>query len=378
MGRFESRQLRPPLVLALCAVCAVGEGAWLVHRISEARLARQVTTTRHITGGRGYTVPIDAEQRDKIGYPFSLVPGGVGSPEELKQRVAHDGALAEHYRGFRYATSRMVRLEADREAYVSYRKEEGIFWTRKKVLLRKGELLLTDGHMVVRSRCGNQVCETPQAPVARTAEPSELEMETPLVTVAPVSGPGRFVPTGLHEETRNPLWLREALAGAGAGGPFLAAGGGVGGSGWGSPGGNPGGPAFEPGASSPVTPTPGSMVAPGNSPTQATPVPGGGALLVPVTGTQPHAPETLTPSMPIAEVITNPPITNPLILEIPTIPPGSATGGTSRPANDVLPHVGALSGSESPTVAKPDELISPPHGQGGSGRRPACGGLGGS
>ena len=57
--------------------------------------------------------------------------------------------------------------------YVSFRKNDRIYWTRKPVALRAGETLLTDGNHSARARCGNQVSETPQLPVLADEPPAE-------------------------------------------------------------------------------------------------------------------------------------------------------------------------------------------------------------
>ncbi len=59
--------------------------------------------------------------------------------------------------------------------YLSYRKGGSVFWTRKPVDLPPGETLLTDGVLYARARCGNQVSEYPQEPVAEV-EPAEVEL----------------------------------------------------------------------------------------------------------------------------------------------------------------------------------------------------------
>jgi len=164
------------LVLGFCALAGVatiarhGSGS---HRASPFIVS--VTPRKP-----GYSTPPAAEARNKVVYPYSVVPGGVASAAELQARAARDGVVAEHFKNFTFKDARTVRLEADREAYVSYRKGNDIYWTRKKVLLKKGEWLITDGTTTIRSRCGNQVCDVPRAPVAETAEPSPGEMDVPV------------------------------------------------------------------------------------------------------------------------------------------------------------------------------------------------------
>ncbi len=63
-------------------------------------------------------------------------------------------------------------------AYVSYRTPSGIYWTKNRVPLREGELVLTDGGSEVRGRCGNRISNTPEQPVAQNEPPAEAFDET--------------------------------------------------------------------------------------------------------------------------------------------------------------------------------------------------------
>jgi len=112
-------------------------------------------------------------------YPYSLVPGGVHDPKELAQVFDRDPVLASHYRGFDFRRARVVELSEDRTLYVSYRIAGHVYWTTKRVLLRRGEKVITDGKMTLRTRCANQVSETARKEVA-PYEPSIAKMEEPM------------------------------------------------------------------------------------------------------------------------------------------------------------------------------------------------------
>lgn len=112
-------------------------------------------------------------------YPYSLVPGGVHDPKELEQTFEHDPVLASHYRGFDFRRARVVELAADRTVYVSYRIAGHVYWTTKKVMLHRGEKVITDGKMTLRTRCGNQVSETARKETSPN-EPSIAKMEEPM------------------------------------------------------------------------------------------------------------------------------------------------------------------------------------------------------
>lgn len=111
-------------------------------------------------------------------YPYSVIPGGVGSAQELKEAILRDRVVAEHYAGFQGDRARIVKLTADKAVYVSYRIGNEVFWTRKKLKLVKGEGLITDGENYARARCGNRFSETPQ-PKTSPQEPSAKILETP-------------------------------------------------------------------------------------------------------------------------------------------------------------------------------------------------------
>ena len=67
-----------------------------------------------------------------------------------------DSVVAAHFSDFSGSRSRIVELKADKAAYVSYRINDKVYWTKKKVRLEKGEKLMTDGVNYARARCGNQ------------------------------------------------------------------------------------------------------------------------------------------------------------------------------------------------------------------------------
>jgi len=112
-------------------------------------------------------------------YPYSIVAGGVEDARELKWVAEHDPVVAAHYAGFDYARARVVRLELAKTVYLSYRIGNHVYWTRRRVTLRKGEKLITDGKMTGRTRCANRVEEAPQqAPSA--AEPPAARFDEPM------------------------------------------------------------------------------------------------------------------------------------------------------------------------------------------------------
>lgn len=135
----------------------------------------------------------------RVVYPFSVVPGGVASGEELREAADHDRVVSEHYSGFDYKRARLVQVSEPKLVYLSYRRGDKIFWTRKQASLHKGETLLTDGHITARTRCGNQVAVLPQANTS-PEEPTIAELDRP---DAMASGMSQAMPSTLDSNLVN-------------------------------------------------------------------------------------------------------------------------------------------------------------------------------
>jgi hypothetical protein len=91
-----------------------------------------------------------------------------------------DAVVRAHYADFDLKRAHIVQVTDDRFQYASYRINDRIYWTRKKLRIRKGEYLLTDGVAFARTRCGNRLSETAQAPV------SPQEPATALLSMPPI------------------------------------------------------------------------------------------------------------------------------------------------------------------------------------------------
>jgi hypothetical protein len=111
-------------------------------------------------------------------YPFSVIPGGAHSGEELARARRLDAVVARHYAGF----GEHVAVESMPKGalmYVSYRKANQVYWTKTKHRMPQGELVLSDGRNLARTRCGNRLSPKPQAPVSSEDEPTEEAMDMP-------------------------------------------------------------------------------------------------------------------------------------------------------------------------------------------------------
>jgi hypothetical protein len=143
-----------------------------------------------------FAAPQVQSRNRRLVYPYSVVPGGVASAAELRQAADHDATVAKHYSGFNYQRARIVEVSQPKLVYLSYRRGNQIFWTRKRASLHKGEKLLTDGHITARTRCGNQVSVLPQAN-SSPQEPTMAELDRP---DAVASGMERTFPSDFNSK----------------------------------------------------------------------------------------------------------------------------------------------------------------------------------
>jgi hypothetical protein len=111
-------------------------------------------------------------------YPYSVIPGGARTAIELRKAVANDSIVRAHYADFAVANTRVERLDKAEAFYVSYRIGNAIFWTKNPLTIAAGELVLTDGVALARTRCGNRLSVAPAVPVSNI-EPSPEALETP-------------------------------------------------------------------------------------------------------------------------------------------------------------------------------------------------------
>ncbi len=243
--------------------------------------------TSQPTGIAGHTVPAvdfpgEMTAATRPVYPFSVIAGGAYSPGELRFADRKDPIVRSHYADFNMAKVKPVQLTADRYEYVSYRLKNKVFWTKKKLRIPKGELLLTDGVNYARTRCGNRLSDKPQAAISPDEPDDKLlsmppaDPQLPLNSALPGPSPlgGLTKPENLPFNTTTgagsppepgtvsksyqqpvggppPVLPVGGVASAPVGGPILATGGGT-----------PGSPA-----------TPGSPTAPGTPQPPANPTP---------------------------------------------------------------------------------------------------------
>ena len=112
-------------------------------------------------------------------FPYSVISGGAYSPGELRFAGQNDAVVRTHYANFDVGHAKMVRLVDDRYQYASYRRASQIYWTKKKLRIPKGELLLTDGENYARARCGNRLSDKPHPDAISPHEPDSALLSLP-------------------------------------------------------------------------------------------------------------------------------------------------------------------------------------------------------
>ena len=160
-----------------------------------------------------------ASENSRVIYPYSVVPGGVATPDELRQASVRDQVVREHYAGFDFQHARVIKVRDAKLVYLSYRIGNEIYWTTKRVTLHAGETLVTDGKITARSRCGNQVSALPQKK-ASPQEPSLAAFDGPIGSSMKIPLPEDF--HSALESRSAPPWGVPAL---GPASPFAIAGG---------------------------------------------------------------------------------------------------------------------------------------------------------
>ena len=121
-------------------------------------------------------------------YPYSVIPGGVYAPVELRSAMEADPVVRTHYADFDASRTRLVTLTEDAKMFVSYRKAGQVYWTKGKLKIPQGEVLITDGTSYARTRCGNRLSEKPGK--LAVSEPLIHELSQPTLSGNLFNTPG--------------------------------------------------------------------------------------------------------------------------------------------------------------------------------------------
>jgi hypothetical protein len=138
----------------------------------ELRSHRSDSIQAHVTA-KGVMIP-PAVRSLRPNYPYSVVPGGVYSPAELRAAIQKDPRVGEHYADFNLRSAQLVKLTDDHYQYASFRLGNRIFWTNKKLRIPKGEVLVSDGSNYARTRCGNRLSDLPHSDTTPLQPPERL------------------------------------------------------------------------------------------------------------------------------------------------------------------------------------------------------------
>ena len=214
----RNRVVRRTLAIATLTVCVAALSTFalkiFVPSLFEASVSAPSLDSVGIDRSEALNKVLSEAQPPRPVYPYSVVPGGVEDVNELKWAAEHDPVVAAHYAGFDYDHAQVVRVTLARTAFVSYRIGNRIYWTRRRIALHKGEKLITDGKMTARTRCANQVKETPQQQAAAPVEPQAQKFDEP---IRAGTGTARQDPAVAFESA---LMTRPAAPGLGAAQPL--------------------------------------------------------------------------------------------------------------------------------------------------------------
>ncbi|MFZ0735494.1 MAG: hypothetical protein WA002_02835 [Candidatus Acidiferrales bacterium] len=130
------------------------------------------------------TRPARASDSLRYSFQYSVIPGGIRSADELREAILADPVVAQHYSDFTYDQVKFITLDRDTPFYVSYRLRSGVYWTTERLMIHRGERIMTDGANLARSRCGNRLSAVPLLPITRL-EPAAEEMDVAAVVRPP-------------------------------------------------------------------------------------------------------------------------------------------------------------------------------------------------
>jgi hypothetical protein len=169
----------PALLIAVLGSAVAGFYMWTEYRSSGPAAPRPAIARLAPPNSSGASHPL------RPVYPLSILPGGAYSPTELRKKLQFDKVAARHFQSFHLDNMSSARANFGSPVYVSYRRDDKIFWTRKAVWIKNGETILTDGAQFARARCGNRISTTPMSPVA-TSDPPASVLDQPTSSELPL------------------------------------------------------------------------------------------------------------------------------------------------------------------------------------------------
>jgi hypothetical protein len=135
-------------------------------------------------GRTGLVHPKVASVMSRGGTKYDFVPGGILSVAQFRQSFRGDAALAAQFPDFNFSRAHFEGLNKETCAFVAYRMAAKFGWTRHCIMLRRNEEVLTDGHYLLRARCGNLISVTPEIPLLPQTVQDEIDTGEILPTPA--------------------------------------------------------------------------------------------------------------------------------------------------------------------------------------------------
>lgn len=164
------------LCIGSAALSVAGLAGYMQYRTSEPPAPRGPVPP--MVEGRMYASGVAARPRLHSGH--AVVRGGIHNLPQLAAAMSNP-EIAANFAGIDIGAMHPVVLDHSVIAWVSYYVDgAGLFWTVNPVLLRRGEVVLTDGSNYVRAQCGNRIAFAPGARVAPAYEEIPATLETPL------------------------------------------------------------------------------------------------------------------------------------------------------------------------------------------------------
>ena len=193
--RREVRAAAVSVVAAIAVVAGFVAAALCLAPLKGARVAPLSAASETVLAHDLDLEPARDESPRAV-YPFSVIPGGVYSAGEFAEAVATDRAVGAHYSDVTPAAMFVETVDAPREAYMSYRVGDQIYWTKRKLALHDGERVLSDGSVTIRARCGNRLSDEPMLPTSDGEPPLEAfdDPAPPVAAPVPVNGAGPKLP----------------------------------------------------------------------------------------------------------------------------------------------------------------------------------------
>ena len=147
-----------------------------------------------------------SSERPTADCRYSIVPGGVHSSDEVRAAIARDAVVAAHYRVLKVESLREEPAAEGRRVFVSYRIGDEVYWSRERVALDHGEMVLSDGRHEIRARCGNLVSDGPhlEALLLRPGYPPMLGIASETGSPSTAAGGGLIETDGTIGLGSNP------------------------------------------------------------------------------------------------------------------------------------------------------------------------------